>query len=78
MSDTVLMNFYIPKRLKTRLEEICDLRHLSRTSFILTTLEPEIEKWEGKLTTQPPRFRDHKEPPVFFSSFDDERMSDDW
>ena len=39
MTDAVLMNFYIPRRLKTRLEEICDLRHLSRTSFILTTLE---------------------------------------
>lgn len=76
MSNSVLMNFYIPKNLKNRLEDVCESRHLSRTSFILTTLEPEIERWEGKLTRQGTRVE--PDLPKFFSSYEDEETSSDW
>lgn len=78
MTDAVLMNFYIPRRLKTRLEEICDLRHLSRTSFILTTLEPEIEKWEGKIRKREAMFVHEADLPRFYSSYENEEVSGDW
>lgn len=76
MTESVLVNFYIPRSLKNRLKEVCDYRHLSRTSFILTTLEPMIEQWEQKIQTiqnnrTRPQPRSHEsgyDLPTFFSS----------
>ena len=73
MSNSVLVNFYIPRSLKHRLEDVCDYRHLTRTSFILTSLEPMIEHWERKIRSHdiPTKSEDHRsefDPPKFFSS----------
>lgn len=80
MTDSVLMNFYIPRHLKSRLEDVCDHRHLSRTSFILTTLEPVIEHWEQKIRSgRQPTDRHQQLPendlPSFYSSHE---VADDW
>lgn len=77
MPETVLMNFYIPRRLKDRLEEICDCRHLSKTAFILTTIEPAIEAWERKLTLSA-RQVSGDDPPSFFVSGAAVESSRDW
>ena len=53
MSDTVLMNFHIPRHLKSRFDRMCDFRNLTRTHVILTSIEPVIENWETKYQNRP-------------------------
>lgn len=80
MPNSILMNFYIPRHLKERMEYVCAHRHLTRTSFILTAIEPVIEDWERKMNDQSDGLnqlsQSYEDPPTFF--YTDHGETNDW
>ena len=48
MSDRILINLLIPEHINDRMKSVCDDLGLTRTAFILTSIEPRIRFHENR------------------------------
>ena len=47
MSNRILINLLIPDHINDRMKSVCDDLGLTRTAFILTSIEPRIRRHES-------------------------------
>ena len=79
MSDRTLINLLVPDQINDQMKSVCTDLGLTRTAFILTSIEPRIRLHESRqMHRESPGVRHSHTLPDFFSSNDVEVVNGDW